>query len=117
MSSLIGQDFADSQASPLDNWMVMEWILIKLTYRQVSNIRRTKSQPLKDACTVLRLSLPNPLKPDVKSGNEDVAGAAPTGDAPTTSEWSTILLPTKVRLILEVLQYVNGTKTYVFCPC
>ena len=37
------------------------------TYRQVSNIRRTKSQHLKDAHTVLRLSLPNPLKPDVKS--------------------------------------------------
>ena len=35
--------------------------------------------------------------------NEDVVGAAPTGDAPTTSEWSTILLPTKVWLILEVL--------------
>ena len=33
--------------------------------------------------------------------NEDVVGAAPTGDAPTTSEWSTILLPTMVRLILE----------------
>ena len=33
--------------------------------------------------------------------NEDVVGAANTGDAPTTSEWSTILLPTKVRLILE----------------
>ena len=33
--------------------------------------------------------------------NEDVVGAAPAGDAPTTSEWSTILLPTKVRLILE----------------
>ena len=31
--------------------------------------------------------------------NEDVVGAAPTGDAPTTSEWSTIVLPTKVRLI------------------
>ena len=29
-------------------------------------------------------------------------GAAPTGDAPTTSEWSTILLPTSLRLILEV---------------
>ena len=27
-------------------------------------------------------------------GNEDVVGAAPTGDAPTASEWSTILLPT-----------------------
>ena len=26
--------------------------------------------------------------------NEDVDGAAPTGDAPSTSEWSTILLPT-----------------------
>ena len=44
--------------------------------------------------------------------NEDVVGAAPTGDAPTTSvgaapttsEWLTIILPTKVRLILEVLQ-------------
>ena len=37
--------------------------------------------------------------------NEDVVGAAPTGDAPTTSELSTILLPTNVRLILEVLRY------------
>ena len=36
-------------------------------YRQVSNIRRTKSQHLKDYRTVLWLSLPNPLKPDVKS--------------------------------------------------
>ena len=34
--------------------------------------------------------------------NEDVVGAAPTGDAPTTSEWLTISLPAKVRLILEV---------------
>ena len=34
--------------------------------------------------------------------NEDVVGAAPTGDAPTTSEWSTILLPTKVCLMLDV---------------
>ena len=36
--------------------------------------------------------------------NEDVVGAAPTGDARTTSELSTILLPIKVRLILEVLR-------------
>ena len=36
--------------------------------------------------------------------NEDVAGAAPTGDAPFTSEWSIILLPIKVRLILDVWQ-------------
>ena len=33
--------------------------------------------------------------------NEDVVGAAPTGAAPTTSEWSTISLPTQVCLILE----------------
>ena len=38
-----------------------------LQYRQVSNIRRTKPQHLKDSRTVLRLSLLNPLKPDVKS--------------------------------------------------
>ena len=37
-------------------------------YRQVSNIRHTKSQHLKYSRSVLRLSLPNPLKPDVKSG-------------------------------------------------
>ena len=37
------------------------------SYRQVSNIRCTKSQHFKDSRTVLRLSLPNPLKPDVKS--------------------------------------------------
>ena len=39
--------------------------------------------------------------------NEDVVGAAPTGDAPTTSEWSTIKLPTKVCLILETWQYIE----------
>ena len=34
--------------------------------------------------------------------NEDVGGTAPTGNDPNTSERSTILLPTKVRLILDV---------------
>ena len=34
--------------------------------------------------------------------NEDVVGAVLAGDAATTSEWSTILLPTEVRLILEI---------------
>ena len=36
--------------------------------------------------------------------NEDIVGAAPTCDAPTTHGWSTILLPIKVQLILEVWQ-------------
>ena len=40
--------------------------------------------------------------------NEYVVAAAPTGDAPTTSVWSTILLPTKVRLKLEVLRYYSA---------
>ena len=38
--------------------------------------------------------------------NEDVVAAALTGDAPTTSEWSTILFSTKVRIILETLVFV-----------
>ena len=62
----------------------------KTNYRKVSNIRRTKSQNLNDPYLVLKSSLPNPLKPGVEVENEDVVGAAPTGDAPTTSEWSTI---------------------------
>ena len=35
-------------------------------YRQLSNIRRTKSQNLNVSCLVLQLSVPNPLKPSVK---------------------------------------------------
>ena len=30
---------------------------------------------------------------------------SPTGDAPATSEWSTVLLPAKVSIILEVWRY------------
>ena len=71
-------------------------------YCQISNIRCTKSQSLNDSRLVLQLSVPNPLKPGVKVENEDVVGPAPTGDAPTTSEWSTLLLPTIVRFVLEI---------------
>ena len=34
--------------------------------------------------------------------NEDVVGAAPTGDAPNASEWSTIKLPTNVSYIRDL---------------
>ena len=37
------------------------------TYRQISNISRTKSQYWNVSRLVLQLSLPNPLKPGVKS--------------------------------------------------
>ena len=38
-----------------------------LLYRKVSNIRRTKSQNWNDSHLVLKLSVPNPLKPGIKS--------------------------------------------------
>ena len=48
--------------------------------------------------------------------NEDVVGAAPKGDAPTTSEWSTILPPTKVRPISDAWGYISlmmmGSRMY-----
>ena len=53
--------------SPLEAVQTAAKQLRRITYRQVSDIRRTKSQHLEDSRTVLRLSLPNPLKPDVKS--------------------------------------------------
>ena len=34
----------------------------------------------------------------------DAVEAAPTGDAPTTSEWSANILPTKVPFILVIWQ-------------
>ena len=43
--------------------------------------------------------------------NEGVVGAAPTGDAPTTSEWSTIELSSQVHLILETLRYTFSIRT------
>ena len=58
-------------------------------YRKTSNIRCAKS--------------PNSNVPRLVE-NEDVVGAAPIGGAPTLSEWSTGLLPTKVRLMLDVWQ-------------
>ena len=43
------------------------YLMIYYAYRQISNIRRTKSQTLNVSCLVLLLSLSNPLKPDIKS--------------------------------------------------
>ena len=41
--------------------------------------------------------------------NENVVGAALTGYAPSTSELSTIILPTTVYLKLEILRYLYVT--------
>ena len=63
------------------------------------------------------LSLINPFKPFVKLENEDVVGAVPTGYAPTTSEWWTILLPINVWFILEVWRCVFVRIEYVYNLC
>ena len=47
---------------------VDEFLIIGLFYyRKVSNIRCTKYQNLNDSHLILQLSVPNPLKPSVKS--------------------------------------------------
>ena len=57
----------------------------------------------------LQLSLPDSLS------NYDVAWAAPTGDAPSTSDWSAIILPTTVRCILEFCrQWYANTLLYSY---
>ena len=81
--------------------------LFNFIYCETSSIRCTKSQNMNDPRLVLWFSLPNPLKPArYEVENKDVVGAARGGNAPTTSEWSTIVLPIELHLILEVWQYI-----------
>ena len=87
--------------------LIYSWVVQKLshpteTYHQISNISCTKSQNLNVSRLVLELSLPNPSKPGVKSRMKMLLEHRQ--HAPTTSEWSRILLPAKVQLILEVWQ-------------
>ena len=84
----------------------LKQLLLANDYRKTSSISRTKSQNLTVSRVVLPLSFTQSIEARCQVKYEDVVGAAPTGDAPTTSEWSTVLLHTKVRLILEVLRYV-----------
>ena len=76
----------------------VQLFMILQTYCQTPRIRCTKSQNLKVPCLILQFSLPNPLKPGRWQWR--CGWRVPTGNASTTSEWSTILLPTKVLLIV-----------------
>ena len=69
-------------------WMSNYDHYVKGMYRKISNIRPTKSQSLNDSRFVMALQFPKPLKPSYQVEIEEVVGAAPTGDALTTSEWS-----------------------------
>ena len=60
-------------------------------YRRKFNIICTKFQKLDVSRLVLQLSWPKSIEASYYVANEDVVGVAPTGDAPITSEWSTIL--------------------------
>ena len=77
-----------------------------MDYSQISNLRQQLPK-LKCFSSRLAVVFAQSIGARYQVENEDVVGAAPTGDAPTTFELSTILLPTKVHLILDVWQYYN----------
>ena len=80
---------AESSSKGLE---VKVWDKKNILYRKISNIRRTESQNLN--VSSLAAVFAQSFEAMCQVENEDVVGAAPTGDAPTTSEWSTIWLPT-----------------------
>ena len=92
------------------SWKPLVQVMAYGTYCQISDICCNKYPNLNVSRLVLQLSLPSPLKLGFKS-SEDVVGAAPTGDAPTTSEWSSILLPTKPFLWCAELLMFGTLKT------
>ena len=72
-------------------------------YCQTSNISHIKSQQFSSRLVV---GFAQSIEARYLVDNEDVVGAAKTGNAQTTPGWSTILLPPKVRLILGIWRYV-----------
>ena len=77
-------------------------------YRQAFGMSRTKSQNLNVSRLVLKLSLPNPLKPC----REWRCSWSSADNAPSICEWSTISLPTNIGLILQAWWYFKGI---LFC--
>ena len=92
-----------------DHWERMGWLLRGVMHCMgvLPSILQYKTHPIrKHKCFSSRLAVifAQSIEARCWVENEDVVGAAPTGDAPTTSEWSTILLHIKVWLILETLR-------------
>ena len=84
--------------------LIATWNIIH-SYNQTSSIRCTKSQNLMFLVSSCSCLCPNHWS-QVLSWEWRCSWSSATGNAPTTSEWSTILLPTKVQLILEI-RWVN----------
>ena len=72
--------------------------------REISNIRGTKTLELNDSRLVVQLSLPNPLKPGVKSRMKMWLVQRRQG---TCSNYSWMINNFIVRLILEVWQWTS----------
>ena len=92
----------------------LTWVVQVRNYRKISivylyNIRRTKS-PNVNVSSRLAVVFAQYFEAKCEVENEDVVGAAPTGDAPTISEWSIIWLPTEARLMLETWRYIFSKK-------
>ena len=85
----------------------------KGTYCQISNISFTKCQNF----NVSGLFFVQSIEARCQVEHEDVVGAAQTGDAPTTSEWPTILLPTKVPLNIRDLTITLVCKQWRNISC
>ena len=79
------------------------WLLSNLWYK-VHQIPR-----LKCFSSYLAVVIAQSIEARCEIENEDLVGAVLTGDAPTTSAWSTISLPTEVWLKLEVWQQFSQT--------
>ena len=75
------------------------------TFRQISNISRTNSQNVHVPHLVLQLFCPIHWS-QVLSQEWRCSWSSAASDVPTTSDWSSNILPPKVRLISKVLRYM-----------
>ena len=99
--------------------MIYIYIYINHIYSQISNIRCTKTRNINlVSCSICLCAIywSQVLSPewryswsraDRQCFSYISVGAVLTCNAPTTSERSTILLPTEVPLILEIYQYMK----------
>ena len=103
------------KSSPCGRQRHIHTLSYYLKYHKFSNTRRIKSTKLKCVSSRLAVISVQYIETRCSVDNEDVIGAAPTGDALSTSEWSTILLPTKVRLILKIWGSISISLTKYPC--